>query len=158
MSEDNNTVGELDSDDALMAELRVWAEAFDAVPAEDLAAARSALAWRTLDAELAELVGESAGSYMGAPVRGDRTPALLTFESADLAMEVGLYGTGGHQRLLGQLIPPAPGVVEVRHRGGTVSVAADDVGRFTARGVERGPVRLRCSSGTNLVETDWFLA
>jgi len=157
MSEDINTVGEIDQDDALLAELRAWADAYDAVPADDLAGARSALAWRTFDAELAELVGDSAG-HEGAAVRGARAPALLTFEAAELAMEVGVYANGGHQRLLGQLIPPAPGVVEVRHRGGTVSVPADDVGRFTARGVERGPVRLRCSSGPNLVETDWFLA
>jgi hypothetical protein len=157
MRENNNTLGEVDHDDALWAELRDLADACDSVPADDLDTARAALAWRSFDAEVAELVAESVGGEP-AVVRGARKPTLLTFEAGDLALEVGLFDHGRDHRLLGQLIPPASGVVEVRHRGGTDSVAADDVGRFTARHVSRGPVSLRCSSGTKVVETDWFLA
>ncbi len=63
-------------------------------------------------------------------------------------------------RLLGQLVPAQPGRVEIRHGGGTTTVDADDLGRFTAAGLPPGPVSLSCrtAAGDLHVDTDWFLA
>lgn len=146
-------------DERLLAELRRLATVLDPVPPDALAAARSAIAWRTMDAELAELAGDVAGSSLAAGVRGAPAPALLSFEAGDFAVEVEVEVVdGGECRLLGQVVPPAAGDVEVRHGGAPVAVAVDALGRFSASGIAAGPVSLRCRVGGRVVETDWFLA
>lgn len=143
---------------ALLAELRSLAGRVDPVPPEVLAAARSALAWRTMDAELAALVADSSVDLELAGVRSGTAPTLLTFDAPGLTLEVEILEVPGRRRLLGQLVPPGPGGIEVRHRGGTVKVRADEVGRFSADDVMPGPVSLRCGAGERVVDTDWFLA
>jgi hypothetical protein len=147
-----------DNDNALLAELRALAAEHDPVPPGAIAAARSAIAWRTMDAELAELIGDAASDAPLAGVRSAATPTLLTFESPNLTVEVEVLETATGLRLLGQLVPGTPGQVEARHQGGTTTVAADEIGRFRVDGVPSGPVSLRCSAGPRVVETDWFLA
>lgn len=146
-----------ETDNALLAELRALAARGDPIPPEAIAAARSAIAWRTMDAELAQLTSDLTSQNQLAEVRSLRTPTLLTFEAPSLTLEVEVLETGAGRRLLGQLVPPVPGQVEVRHRGGTTTVAADEVGRFRLDDVAAGPVSLRCSAGSQVVQTDWFL-
>ena len=151
------TGGDDAANDQVLGELRMLAAVHDPVPPEAVAAARSAIAWRTLDAELAVLTADAADAAM-AGLRGVGTPTLLTFEAASLTVEVEVLEEGDRRRLFGQLVPPGPGVVEVRHGGGTLEVAADDIGRFSADALVPGPVSLRCHAATGVVETDWFLA
>ena len=164
MSDDIDGAGyDIGADDALLAELRSAASRLDPVPDAALLAARSALAWRTMDAELAELTADSlVDDEALALVRSIDVPALMTFEAPGLTLEIELLTTAGHRRLLGQLVPPHPARVDIRHRGGTLEVAADEVGRFAVDDLPAGPVSLRCeatgaASGL-VVETDWFLA
>ena len=161
MSEDDNaarvTGGDDAENDALLAELRAMTAMIDPVPPEALAAARSAIAWRTMDAELAELTADTSVDPRLAGVRSADTPTMLTFEAPDLAVEVEIVEAAGLRRLLGQLVPPGPGTVEIRGRSGTATVTVDEVGRFSAADIAPGPVSLRCHSGTRVVETDWFL-
>lgn len=161
MSDATNAVGSSDgesADDELVTELRALAARLDPVPPEAAAAARSAIAWRTMDAELAELIDDPASDPSLAGVRSTDTPLLLTFESPLVDIEIEIVRTGDHRRILGQLVPPGFADVEVRHPGGIISVAADEVGTFRAEQIPPGPVNLRCSSGAGIVETDWFLA
>ena len=77
--------------DPLMAEVRAVLENADPVPPAVLAAAKGTFTWRTIDSELAELVADSADSLagaVGAGVRGETAPRLLTFEAAGLVVEV----------------------------------------------------------------------
>lgn len=145
-------------DDALLVELRMLAVALDPVPPEAIAAARSAIAFRTMDAELAELAADASVGQQLTGVRGVASPAMLTFEAPGLAVEVEVTEVGRARRVMGQLVPPRPGAVEIRHGGGRVTVTADEVGRFAASDVAPGPVSIRCQLGTKIVETDWFLA
>jgi hypothetical protein len=161
MSDDMNAAGVTggdDADDALLLELRTLAALHDPVPLDAVAAARSAIAYRTMDAELAELTADTSVEPRVAGVRGAAAPALLSFDAIDLTVELEVVETAGARRLLGQLVPPRPGTVQVRHRGGTSTVTADEVGRFSADHVARGPVSLRCEVEGRVVETDWFLA
>lgn len=146
------------ANDALLAELRALAAASDSVPPDAIAAARSAIAWRTMDAELAELTADTSIGPQLAGVRGVASPAMLTFEAPGLAVEVEVTEVGRGRRLLGQLVPAGPGEVEIRHGGGRLTVTADEIGRFAASGVAPGPVSIRCRLGTTVVDTDWFLA
>ena len=162
MSDDINAardMGEDDADTALLRELRALAAEADPMPPDVMAAARSAIAWRTMDAELAELTADSSvESRELAGVRGVATPTMLTFEASGLTVEIELNEQADRRwRVLGQLVPPSPGTVEVRHPGGTQSVTADEVGRFAAGDLPAGPLSLRCVAGAHVVETDWFL-
>ncbi len=91
---------------------------------------------------------------------GPITPELLVFEAHGLTVEVEASAGPDGLRLLGQLVPAQPGLVEVRHAGGTTTVEVDDLGRFAADGLVPGPVSLRCrtAAGGLDVGTDWFLA
>jgi hypothetical protein len=145
-------------DDAFMEELRALAAAVDPVPPHVLAAARGSYTWRTIDAELAALVYDSAlDAERVAAVRSADTVRLLTFETAELAIELEVTATAGGRRILGQLVPPGPGFVELRHGGGLLELEADELGRFATDAVEPGPVSLRCRREREgaAVETEW---
>lgn len=148
------------SDDDLLRELR-GAGSADPVPPGSEAAARSSFAWRTMDAELAELVHDSAlEDERLAGVRGGTGPRLLTFEVGDITVEVEAKVVGSGRRLVGQVVPAQAGTVEARHRGGTVTVAADDLGCFSVDGIEPGPVSLcwrPATPGGDQVVTDWVI-
>jgi hypothetical protein len=154
----NGFPGDDTQGDDLLAELRMLAAATDPVPPAALAAARSAIAWRTMDAELAELTADTSAEPQLAGVRGAATPAMLTFEAAGLTVEVEVIDDGRTRRFLGQLVPTGPVEVEIRHGGGRATLTADEVGRFAASGIIPGPVSIRCRTASAVVETDWFLA
>jgi hypothetical protein len=131
----------------------------DAVPPYVTAAARASFQWAGIDRELAHLVYDSYldGDDARAGVRGPGSARQLTFESPSLTVELEVTATPA-RRLVGQLVPPRPGTVEVCHRDGSFSVEADDLGRFAAERVPPGPLSLRCAEhSARPVATDWVL-
>src|SRR5688500_9386673 len=96
-------------------ELRQAAELFDPVPARLKQAAVAAYAWRTIDAELAELVFDSFDQPMA--VRGPGRPRLLTFRSEELLIEVEL----DERHLVGRVSSP-PVAMAIQHGGGEAAV------------------------------------
>ncbi len=134
---------------------RIAAEV-DPPPAEVVAASRAAFAWRTIDAELAELAYDSwLDDRPLAGVRRAGGPRQLTFETPGLTVEVELVD-GDHPRMVGQLVPPGPGVVEVRHPEGSMETPVDGLGRFVVERLPAGPVSLRCHpDGAGTIDTDW---
>lgn len=142
--------------DQLTAELRAVAKQVDPVPETVTAAARAAFGWRLVDAELAELTYDSwVDDRALVGVRGSGGPRQLTFEASGLTVEVEM-GDGAAPRLVGQFVPARAGVVEVRHQGGVLTVAVDDLGRFAAHGIPSGSLSLRCTADAlSPVETEW---
>lgn len=145
-------------DDELLAELRALASGADPVPPSAIAAARSAIAWRTMDAELAELTSDTSVEGQLAGIRSAATSVMLTFDALGLTVEIEVLEVAGRRQVVGQLVPYGPGTVEVRSGTGAVTVPVDVVGRFSVDQVAPGPVSLRCRVGERVVETDWFLA
>ncbi len=150
-------------DDALLDELRHVLGQLDPVPEPVRIAARAAIEWRTLEAELAALVHDSAADESLLAVRGAGEPRALTFEAPGLSIEVEAEAEGddGLLCLAGQLVPPQAAEVAVRHGEEIVAVRADERGRFLARGVSPGPVSLRCrldgaTGDSRLLETAWL--
>lgn len=152
-------------DEALTEALIAAVRRHDPVPPSVLEAARAAFAWRTIDADLAELEYDSlfdAPTLVG--VRGLPGPRLVTFEAADVCVEVEVHEVGGLRRLIGQIVPPQPGIVTVRYKDGNAGVDADDLGRFQVPDVSAGPVSLQCrlapdadGPGERVVETEWVV-
>lgn len=148
-------------DDAeLEEELRGIVAQVEPIPSGLLAAAVGAFAWRTVDADLAELVFDSLVDHdEAALVRGSGQGRMLSFRASSLTIEVEVTGEGNSRRLIGQLLPPQPARVDIRHGDNVATIEADELGRFSAGPLQAGPVSLRCRPGPEnvqpLVVTDW---
>jgi hypothetical protein len=150
-----------DADDELLDELRAIAARVDPTPEFVISAAKAAYTWRTIDdelAELAELTFDSMLEQTGA-VRGEEGPRMLTFETPEVTIEVEVTASGSARSIVGQVVPPEAGRVEIRHAGGTAEADVDELGRFSVERVERGPVSIRlhrASAPEAPVVTDWL--
>jgi hypothetical protein len=153
------------AEEQLLAELRELGRALDPVPDHVLFAARGSLAWRRLDAELAELSFDSLvdGDLSLAGVRsGGDSVRMVSFDGPDLTVEVEVAGLGDRRRLVGQLVPPQVATVELRsasqHDQTAQDTRADTLGRFSLDLVAAGPTSLRCSlESGRTVETGWVV-
>ncbi|MGH9132442.1 MAG: carboxypeptidase-like regulatory domain-containing protein [Ilumatobacteraceae bacterium] len=144
------------TDDQLLATLDAAIRHADPVPEHVLAGARAAFTWRTIDAELAELVFDSATELTG--VRSEDTARQVTFQAPGVEIEVMVIDNGG-RRIVGQLVPPTEATVELANGDTVAETQTDTLGRFTFNEVRPGPVRLSVlgSSGQHLVHTEWIL-
>jgi hypothetical protein len=131
------------NDDDFLDVLRAAADEFDPVPAGVLRDASAALALRTLDAELAELVEEEA------LVRGDG-PLTLAFESARVTVSLEISDD-----VVRGLVTGAEGEAVVETPRSRRAVPITD-GWFIATEVPPGLVRVRVTTpdGTPVV-TQW---
>jgi hypothetical protein len=145
-------------DDELEEELRRLAARVDPVPPELLRAAAGAFTWRDIDAELAELVFDSLlDADEAALVRGSPDRRLVSFAAGGLTIDVEVTTTGPDRTVMGQIVPPRRGQVELRRGQDTVTVEADELGRFRSGPLPPGPLslRLRTEGGAPVV-TDWL--
>ena len=142
-------------DTHLLGELRSAMREHDPVPQSVIDAATGAFAWRTIDAELAALSYDSflEDKELAGVRSGGDSARMLTFDAAELTVEIEVE----HGRVIGQLVPPQAGEVQVRHSGGSVTVHADERGRFSCDGVPRGPFSLRCLTAATPIVTDWIV-
>jgi len=144
-------------DDQLLAALDEALRAERRVPAEFIATGKAALRWRGIAAELAVLTYDSVFEA-AAEVAGVRSePAsirYLTLTAGALSLELEVTADA----ILGQLVPPGPGRVEVcRADGSVVTAGIDEGGGFTIRPVPAGSFRLYCgaANGTSVM-TNWL--
>ena len=133
------------ADRELLMLLRGVLEETDPVPGPLIEAAQACFTWRTVDAELAELVADSV--LDGAAVRAADAPRLVTFTAGAISLVIEIVAplarTGEvARRLIGQIVGAQPAEVEVRHADGSLTVQTDDYGRFRAAPVPPGPISL----------------
>lgn len=147
-------------DEALL--VRLGAVARTADPAPDLVRelGRAAFAMRRLDAELAELVADSAVDALAGVRATAVSGRLLTFESAGVTVEVEVStAPSGGLTLVGQVVPAGDGgLVRLEARDGqSRSVELGEVGTFRFDAVAPGVVRLHVEHdpGTAVVTTSW---
>lgn len=137
---------------ALCAAMRARAE----VPPEHVAAVKGIYAWRTIDAELAQVTFDSSREPDAvATIRSEPASIrALTFTSAHLTMQVEVIGDS----LIGQVIPPQEGMVEVQAWDGVAMTAlVDGTGCFCATTIPRGSFRLRYRNQRDAdVVTGWI--
>lgn len=150
------------SDEQIERELREAAQFLDPVPPHLIAAAIGAFAWRTIDADLAELVydtlAEPAAAVRGAAVPGVGQPRLLTFQTTSLTVELEVLDQGESRSLVGRVSPAGPVELQIGRSGSTVTVSTDTLGRFALADLSPGPTRLRLQPAGKVaaVVTDWF--
>lgn len=144
------------SRDALAALLAEALRVADPVPDRVLAAARGAVAWRTIDEELAALVFDSATEPTG--VRDPNGARQLTFRARGVEIEI-MVVDSAERRLVGQLVPAAEATVRLDSTDGSHQQQSDRYGRFSFERVTTGPVRFSVvgTDGRRDVLTDWVL-
>lgn len=144
-------------DEELMAELAAAVAEETAVSDRRRAAAKAAFTWRTVDAELAELLHDSALD-VGAAVRsGADGPRMLSFRRAAVTLEVEIDGAS----VLGEVIDghtedSGPATVTLQRPDAddrTAEAAASGFFRFD--GVEPGPVRFVVARAGWSLTTPW---
>ncbi|MGH8923119.1 MAG: hypothetical protein ACRDWA_00510 [Acidimicrobiia bacterium] len=144
-----------ETDSRLLDDLAEAFAAADPMPDHVFVAAKEAIFWRTIDAELAELVFDSSAETLST-VRGPRAARQVTFRSPGIEIEI-MLTADGQRRLVGQLVPPQEAEVELRFDHETRTASTDRLGRFFFDNLQVGQIQLRIHpvAGT-LVVTDWL--
>jgi hypothetical protein len=144
------------SEDRVMSLLRRGLDESDPVPVDVVDFAKAALAWRSIDAELAELSYDSSHEQTPAGVRSTSTARMLSFETGDWLADLEYSPATG--RLMGQVEPARIMTVELHLGGGVVATEADELGRFVFDGVLPGPIALVFRlSDDETVKTQWVV-
>jgi hypothetical protein len=143
-------------DDDLLNLLGRALRAAEPVPDHVVEGARAAWTWRTIDAELAELVFDSAAELTG--VRSEDQARQVTFQAPGVEIEVMVIDDVS-RRIVGQLVPPAEMTVELTGGDRVISTRSDRLGRFGFDEVLAGPVRLTVLGEADepVVHTEWVL-
>jgi hypothetical protein len=149
------------SDDQLLALLGEALRLAEPVPDHLVDFARQSFTWRSIDADLAALVYDSADAEL-AGVRGEDMPRQITFQASDIEIEAMVFDDGdptGARRLVGQLVPAAPSTIQLVSGTGIHTTSCDHLGRFSFDSLTSGPVRLclLVSDALRTVHTDWVL-
>jgi hypothetical protein len=152
-----------DADDLLFDRLAATLRGAEEPPEHVVELARASFGLHRLDAELAELVADSALEATPAGVRDfGHGPRMLTFEAggAEIEVQVSAVAVAGWQ-IVGQVVPPAPATVRIEPADPALSAAdaeADELGRFAARLTGGGPWRLLWRrQGLPPVVSPWIL-
>jgi hypothetical protein len=145
--------------DELEEALRRLAARLEPVPQPLLQAAADAFAWRDIDSELAGLEFDSLAEDENMLVRGLRQQRLISFTADELTIEVEVTSTGSARAVLGQITPPRRATVDIRNAQGSVTVEADEWGRFQSGSLRAGPMSmclsLAAGAPRHRVVTDW---
>jgi hypothetical protein len=153
-----------DPDEPLVADLREYFARVDSVPPLVTQAAKAALGWRRLDADLAELLADSTLEAESlATVRGGGAAVRsVSFGAGELTIDVEIHVDGTRLTLLGLLTPPSIARIEIQTADGPIGAMAesDATGRFRTKLPAGGRVRLRLMplgpGSAPLVETSWI--
>ena len=140
------------TDDELLAELREAVAEADLVTDRQREAARAAFTWRTVDAELAELLHDSA-LESAARARRRHAPRTLSFASGPLTLEVEIDG----DTVMGQVVGAAarsPCCCSARSPT-TSRWRSTPSGFFRLDGVGPGPVRFVVQAGDWTLTSPW---
>lgn len=143
-------------DEQLLAALRESIREREAVPSWFIEMAKNAYTWHSIDAELARLTYDSKHDLREAAVTRSETASIraLTFSSARLSLELEVT----ENSLLGQIIPPRAGTLEIQTRAGeTTTTEVDEIGCFALDPIPAVPFRLRCrmAEGADVL-TGWI--
>ncbi len=159
--------GHPDPDEALVAELQAFFTRVDPVPPVVTEAARAALGWRRLDADLAELLSDSLLEDESlALTRGVQAGVRsVSFSAGEVTIDLEVHADGETRVLMGQLSPPRAARIAVQRPGSggpasdpeTFAAAeSDELGRFRAQVPGGGMIRLVVAGVTDAIQSSWI--
>ena len=135
-------------DEQLLAALREAMKARQAVPSWFVEMATNAYAWHNVDAELAQLTYDSDTDLARAAATRSEAASIraLTFTSPHLTLELEV----AENSLIGQIIPPRAGILEIHTTAGVTSSPVDEIGCFAVDPIPASPFRLRCRTADGI--------
>jgi hypothetical protein len=142
-------------DEELLVALGEAMRARQAVPQWFVETGKNTYAWHDIDAELAQLTYDSLVDRERVAVVRSQAASIraLTFTSARLSLELEV----AENSLLGRIIPPGAGTLEVQTTAGVTSSPADEIGFFVVDPIPNSPFRLRCRTDDGAdVLTGWI--
>jgi len=142
-------------DEELLGALDEAMRARQAVPEWFVETGRNAYAWHNIDAELAQLTYDSSRDQdVVAAVRSEAASIrALTFTSSRLSIELEV----AESSLLGQIVPPRAGTLEIHTTAGVTSSPVDEIGCFAVDPTPTTPFRIRCRTEDGAdVLTGWI--
>jgi len=142
-------------DEELLAALREAIRAREQVPEWFVETGKNAYTWHNIDAELAQLTYDSSRDRDAAAVVRSEAASIraLTFTSGRLSIELEV----GESTLLGQVVPPQAGTLEIHTAAGVASSPVDEIGCFSVTPIPASPFRLRCRTEDGAdVLTGWI--
>jgi hypothetical protein len=152
---DEELFAALGDDEELLAALREAMRAREAVPTWFIETGKNAFAWHNIDAELAQLTYDSYSDQLTLAVTRSETASIrtLTFTSAHMSMELEVT----EDSLLGQILPPRTGTLEIHTKGTITTTVVDEIGCFAVNPKPEGSFRLRCRTPDGVdVLTAWI--
>ena len=139
----------------LFARLARIADEIDPVPRLAYELGHAAFKLRRLDSELAELICDSAADTESlAGVRGELSVRLLSFEAADLDIDLQVVPQAGRRSVLGQVVGTVTDV-RMETAEGIVPAAVDPHGRFQVDDIVAGRMRLHVVADGAVYITSW---
>ncbi|GEM_PF-2050425 len=139
----------------LFARLARIADEIDPVPRLAYELGHAAFELRRLDSELAELICDSAADTESlAGVRGELSVRLLSFEAADLDIDLQVVPQAGRRSVLGQVVGTVTDV-RMETAEGIVPAAVDPHGRFQVDDIVAGRMRLHVVADGAVYITSW---
>jgi hypothetical protein len=141
-----------------LAELVTELDRSDPLPDRLLHMAEGLYAWHNSDAELLELLVDSAVEALPL-ARSDPHPRVMAFGDDDRGIHFECHCTEGSFTLRGAVQPPGSQLVVAERIGGTQSTELDSFGLFELGPLEGGRIRLavRTTEGADIVLTPWFV-
>ena len=142
-------------DEQFLAALGEALRAREAVPEWFVETGKNAYAWHNIDAELAQLTYDSSRDQdVVAAVRSETASIrALTFTSTRLSIELEV----AESSLLGQIVPPRAGTLEIHTTAGVTSSPVDEIGCFAVDPTPTAPFRIRCRTEDGAdVLTGWI--
>lgn len=144
-----------EADQELLARLARIVDELDPVPELAYELGRTAFELRRLDSELAELVRDSAVETESlAGVRGELNVRLLSFEAAEVSIDLQVVPQAQRRSLLGQ-VAGVVAQVRVESAEGVLPVTVDPYGRFQLEDLPAGRLRLQVDAGGSSYLTSW---
>jgi hypothetical protein len=129
------------ADEVLLDGIRELFKALDPVPSQLHDRIWLTFVLRDLEAELAYFV--SPAEEVALAARGAEQSRIVTFDSNSLTIMIRVDANpDGTARVDGWLAPPHPRPVEMKMMDSSITVTADELGRFVFHSVPRGIARL----------------
>jgi hypothetical protein len=135
-----------EADLQILDELREMYQAIDPMPADLPERVMFSLALRDLEFEVARLSAEEDQPVLAA--RGTEQSRTITFDSDSLTIMIRVDSNhDGSARVDGWLAPPQCREIEMKIASGSLTVRADEQGRFAFASVPRGTAQLIARPG-----------
>lgn len=153
-----NAGGHEGGQDGLFELAHAYFEVAEPLPERVLRAASDLYTWHNVDAELLELLMDSASMEL-TTVRAEQAARMIAFGTSERGLHLECIANGSTYVLEGQLVPAIECSIDVERPGETTTYSTNKSGTFRSDPLAPGSVRLivHAPGGQRIMITPWFV-